>query len=206
MKTINFTVEESIYDPFKKKVDESGMRVAGLFKMFMRSYAEGKVISVGTYVESPGHSSTQEKRPVGRPPQEKEPEQPKPFKYNRTDPWSSDFSNLNYGDVPTMTWALKERGESSTSLTFGVEGTHTGNTFEDFLVPYYTVERPKYTGEEWFDREYDIFLAQVATMFILKNRLKEYRYDEEVIRDYASEVRQSMDNNMLQAGTLKENS
>jgi len=207
MKTINFSVDEDVYDPFKKAVEENGMRVAGLFKLFMKSYAGGTLgVSNGEIVSisETGHVP----RKPGRPKEEKEPsiikkEEPKPFKFNPKDPWNSDFSNLKYGDIAPLNWTHPDVDGCTEDLEVGTVAPVTGGVFRDYMQDFYIEERPKYFAREWETKEFSKFLATVAWMFILQNGLKHVRYNEESIWMVALECAQFLDQELEAAGQLK---
>lgn len=208
MKTINFGVEETIYDPFKQEVENNGMRVAGLFRLFMKSYAEKKLTVANGEVVSVGHV-LQEKRPVGRPPQEKEPvkETQKPYKFDtKLDVWDQDYSNATYSDIPNRRWEHKELAQNTYDwldfMTVGKDDV----PFEMFVSFEYFNERPKYSEFDWLNGAYQEFLSRVASFFLLKNGMKTYGFSLKDVWSDALIQKDIWDKYLIAEGKLKENS
>lgn len=206
MKTINFAVEDSVYNPFKYAVENNGMRVAGLFRIFMKSYSEGKITISNGDVVSVG--ITTEHRKPGRPPVHKEElkgeSSKKTFSYNKENPWESEgIQDIKYGDLPDRNWTHAMLEPHKKLLTFLTEGKNTA-CFEDFARDLYIDERPKFTDKEWFPEEYKKFLSRVTWMFILKNGYEDMTYSEEHIWIDALNFRDINDDGLRSSKKLRE--
>ena len=192
MKTINFTVEDEVYEPFKQAVEENGMRVAGLFRLFMKSFAGGNLVVSGGEVRSQG--TEHEKRSPGRPPKEEKKEEknnylcpvPPKCEYNGLDVWNSkNLEYVHYMQIPSgIRWPYNgdhELDQTSKWLLWDTKDKEGNNSFSDMVFVYFQEERPKFPDyETWIAEGATKFLNRVARVFVLRNGYRDYNFN---IRD-----------------------
>lgn len=188
MKTINFAVEDDIYEPFKAEVESNGMKIAGLFRMFMRSYSHGGFsITDGEVVASgnvPRETSPESRNKAGRPLGSVK--KGIPYKSKTHDdkgkllPWhEQDHSERNIWDFkmyPEPHLAVDPRPH----LTLETEGAITGKRFVDTLYEHYLMEACECTEREWDSKLWE-YVSCCALKFFTVNKMQNIRYDPDTL-------------------------
>lgn len=167
MHTINFTVEDELYDPFKKAVEDNGMKMSGAFKIFMKSYPLGNTFHV------------EPKRPVGRPPiKEKEQVPTKSVEWYDQDHMNKPLAE--YKMYPEPHAAADPRA----CLQWDTMGQVTGKTFYDLANDQYMLVREKTTTRMWeVGGGLQEFLSCCAMKFFAQNRMENYRFEPAVLEE-----------------------
>lgn len=186
MKTINFTVEDEIYEPFKAEVESNGMKIAGLFRMFMRSYSRGGFSITDGEVRATGHVSRENepRNKVGRP--EGSIKKGIPYKSKTHDdkghliPWHeqdhTDRAIWDYKMYPEPHLA----SDSRPHLTFDTKGDITGELFEYTLRHDYLREACKFSEREWQGKLWE-YVSCCALKFFTLNKMQNVRYDPDTL-------------------------
>ena len=168
VKTINFQVEDDIYEPFKASVECNGMRVAGLFKLFMKSYATGNLlISNGEVVSKArpvGAPRKEDPPPSGMSPEKATPPPPKKLGWFEQDHSGKPLEHFDQMVIANVHPSL----ETKPNLEILTLGKITKKDFEDTIDEEYDDYREKFEDEVW-EKEQELFCLRCAKKFLTQN-------------------------------------
>lgn len=185
MKIINVTLDESIYAPFKERVERDACTIPQIMRAAIKAYVQGDLVLQGAFLIAPGHVSREtqtEHRGPGRPPLNKE---AKPKSKTHDDkghllPWHeqdhTDRAIWDYKMYPEPHLASDPRPH----LTFETKGDITGELFEYTLRHDYLREACKFSEREWQGKLWE-YVSCCALKFFTLNKMQNIRYDPDTL-------------------------